>query len=284
MSRSVPLLVRADEDSDYRLTLRRFAARPYTGRSLMAAPKEPQHQIGLVHLVRAANGVDALKGFLNAYRTTTGSKPYELIFLCKGSGAVEQAKAAGSDLLPKIHVLPDSGFDIGSYVRIARILQHPVLCFVNSWARPRMVGWLDWLVQAAMNPSVGIAGATGSLEGVPPHTRFPNPHVRTNAFAIRRNLFLELSLPEPQTKTDAILLEAGPNSITKQILARRLRAVVVSKGGSAHELTASRGAGVYRSHHQCNLIVSDNVTDLYKRSSRRHRAQMEAAAWGSSEQ
>ena len=242
-----------------------------------------QHQIGLIHLVRAANGVGALQGFLNAYRTTTGSRPYELIFLCKGSGAVEQAKAVASDLVPQIHVLPDVGYDIGSYVRIARILRHSVLCFVNSWARPRMVGWLDWLVQAAMIPSVGIAGATGSLEGVPPHARFPNPHVRTNAFAIRRNLFLELSLPEPQNKREAILLEAGPNSITRQIMSRGLRPVVVSKGGSVHELTASRAAGVYRSHSQCNLIVSDNVTDMYQRSGAASRAQWESMAWGSPE-
>lgn len=246
----------------------------------MATPVRP---IGLVHLVRAANGIDALQRFVGAYRGAGGNPPHDLIFLCKGNGSVEQVKSAAAGLAYQIHVLPDQGFDMGSYVRISRIVPQKILCFVNSWAKPRMPGWLDWLAGAAAEASVGIAGATGSLEGVPHHTGFPNPHVRTNAFAIRRELFLQLQLPEPQNKINAILLEAGPNGITKQIMNRSLRAVVVSKGGSRHELTNSRVAGCYRCHNQCNLIVSDNVTDMYDRSTGSMRSQLETSAWGSPE-
>ena len=239
------------------------------------------HSIGLIHLVRACNGLDPLRRFVAAYRTTTGRTPYELVFLCKGNGAVEQVREVAADLTPTIKTVPDRGFDIGSYVRVARVLDHQILCFTNSWARPRVPRWLDFLVAAVRDRTIGIAGATGSLEAVPPHTRFPNPHLRSNAFAIRRDLFLQLHLPEPQDKLNAILLEAGPRGITKQVVDRGLRAVVVSAGGSCHEIAQSRRAGVYRSHNQCNLIVADNITDLYDRSPPAYRADLEQWAWGS---
>ena len=240
------------------------------------------HSIGLIHLVRACNGLDPLRRFVTAYRTTTGHTPYELIFLCKGNGAVEQVRKVAADLTPTIKTVPDRGFDIGSYVRVASVLDHQILCFTNSWAQPRVPCWLDFLVSAVRDPSIGIAGATGSLEAVPRHTRFPNPHLRSNAFAIRRDLFLQLHLPEPRDKLSAILLEAGPRGITRQVIDRGLRAVVVSNGGFCHEIAQSRKAGVYRSHNQCNLIVADNITDLYDRASAAYRADLETGAWGSS--
>ena len=241
-------------------------------------------RVGLVHLVRAANGVDALRRFCDAYRVTIGQRAHELIFLCKGDGAVEQAAEVATDLTPRIHVVPDVGFDLGSYARLVPTLDHEILCFAHSWSRPQVSGWLDVLIDPLEDPRVGIVGATGSFEAVPSYTTFPNPHIRTNAFALRRELFLELALPEPTNKYEAVLLEAGLNGITHQILSRGLRALVVGQDRTPRDVIDARSARVYRSGGQRNLLVADNMTDLYERSDPTFRAYMETLAWGSPEQ
>ena len=236
----------------------------------------------LVHLVRSVNGPDALRRFCDAYRLTKNDLDHDLVFLCKGDGATDQVKEIASDLRSTIHVCTDDGFDIGAYVRLAPLLSHEILCFTNSWARPRVSCWLDILVAPFDDPAVGIVGATASFEAVPPYTSFPNPHIRSNSFALRREIFLDLVLPQPENKISAVLLEAGPNGITHQIMSRGLRAIVVGQDRVHHDLIDSRRARVYRFGDQQNLLVSDNVTDLYDRGDPAYRRFLETLAWGES--
>lgn len=241
--------------------------------------------VTLVHLVRKANGPEPLRAFLEAYRATTSPLDHGLVLACKGfEDRVDLARheSLWSGLEPRILMLPDTGFDLGSYRRAAEEIRTSYVCFVNSFSRPLVTGWLPLLHAAARTEGVGIAGATGSLEGIP-GCPFPNPHIRTNAFCMKRELFLELTQGDTSTKEAVCLLEAGPSSITRQVMDRGLRAVVADSLGSTYDIEQSRHLGTFRWGEQRNLLVADNRTDDYQTADAERRAWLQRLAWGENE-
>ncbi len=236
--------------------------------------------VAVIHLVREANGPAPVQAFLSAYEHTT---KHPLTLACKGfrDGDIN---ADGSLLAERVIMLPDVGFDIGSYRRAALEVDAEYVCFLNSFARPVVNGWLDMLLYVAQMPETGIAGATGSWEGVE-GAPFPNPHIRSNAFVMRRDLFLSLDLPEPQTKMDACMLEAGPRSITRQVLDLGLAAEIVNGNSERWDITgpAPWESRTFRWGGQEQLLVADNRTDAYTQAPADERAYLERLAWGESQ-
>lgn len=206
---------------------------------------------------------------------------------------VRDPSPAFADTLPWLHVrLPpyEKGFDLGAY-RFGMLAMRPVdepdydpVCvFLNSYARPLRAGWLGALVATASREDVGIAGATGSHEspltadgyqGFPP---FPNPHVRTNAFAMRASVFRRLDWPTIEQKVDANRFECGPLSITQQVQAMNLKAFVVEQG---HIVDVVFPNSFRTPNQKDNLLVSDNRTEQYEKAPPRERAALEKRTWG----
>lgn len=235
--------------------------------------------VAVVHLVRKANGPETADRFVDAYEATTSETPHTLVMACKGfdDPGLDGLGAQGAIFL----VFPDIGFDIGTYRRCAKRIGHDILVFCNSFSRPLVDGWIGKLTEP-LEAGIGLVGCTGSHEGIE-GSPFPNPHVRTNAFAMRRDLFLSLDLPEPQTKRDASLLEAGPNSITRQVFARGLRAVVVNADGSTYDVERPglHFSRTFRYGGQTRLLVADNRTDDYAdRHTLAELRHLEEITWG----
>jgi hypothetical protein len=118
-----------------------------------------------VHLVREANGVRALSEFADAYRKHPPGIEHELVFAMKGFSSPADA----SPYLEEIEDLEfstlffsDRGYDLGVYLASAARLRRDRYCFVNSFARPKVDGWLAMLDAALGRPGVGQVGATGS--------------------------------------------------------------------------------------------------------------------------
>jgi hypothetical protein len=120
--------------------------------------------ICLAHLVRKANGPEAFRTFLESYRHIEPGVDHELVLLLKGfdspadAGAIlSLAEGLASDKI----FLPDSGFDIGSYLAAAHELDYDSFCFLNSFSVIKSAGWLGKLA-AALGDGVGLVGASGS--------------------------------------------------------------------------------------------------------------------------
>ena len=122
-------------------------------------------EIGVVHLVREVYGPAPLRSFLASYRTHEPGSDHELILPCKGFGG-DTLPAAWTRLLEGIPhraiFLGDEGMDIPSYFRVAGLVKHRYLCFVNTWSRIRADGWLALLHAQLTVPGVGIVGASGA--------------------------------------------------------------------------------------------------------------------------
>ena len=278
--------------------------------------------IALVYLARGADGgLPAAKAFFEAYRAYPPRCPHELIVIAKGwsgiHGRDEVEKIAQANSARLID-LPDDGFDWGAYMRLAPQLKNTWVCFLNTHSRPCVDGWLNLirLTAETQGMSIGAVGATASLESLAPilplpsvnvnynnpllytlrlfrntarfiknirdFPSFPNPHLRTNAFIVRRELFVNFAetQPIPGCKRDALKLESGRTGFSAFLRARGLKILVACADRSAYEAKEWVNSGTFRVPGQPNLLVSDNQTLAYEKANRHLKKILEKFAWG----
>ena len=213
----------------------------------------------------------------------------------------EELAAELRDLEHRLIVLERPLLDLAAYGAAARLLEHERLCFLNSYSVVLVDGWLGRLARVAELPGVGLVGATGSWESraalvhgsalhwayqlallpakrysFPP---FPNPHIRTSAFMLARELVLALGLERAHRKWAAYLLESGRRSVTRQVQARNLRALVVGRDGHGYDSADWPGSRTYRGGGQANLLVADNRTAEWQRAAPEMRRSLSRQAW-----
>jgi hypothetical protein len=281
-----------------------------------AANRRELPQVGLVYLVRHRNGPGPFDAFLDSYREHESGTPHDLILAFKGfndPAELREYRSSARDLPHSALRLPDQGVDLQTYVAVARQIEHEYVCFVNSFSVILAPGWLSLLLSAAKEPMVGAAGASGSWEspyshltavhrgnrGGSPSSRlrrirgyfvllrkqreypeFPNPHLRTNAFLMRRDRFLSLSIPKRVGKAAAARVESGRRSITRQLGKQGLAPVVAGRDGRSFAPADWPDSCTFRQGDQINLLVADNRTQQYASASTELRAGLAELAWG----
>jgi hypothetical protein len=186
------------------------------------------------------------------------------------------------------HLLPYESFcflnsfsvilDTGWLAKLARHHSQPVgiVGASGSW-ESHLTGWGEHLRQGLLVPPWRIARDPFPARrltardkawlirewlriraGFPP---FPNPHIRTNAFLIRRDLLLDIEVGDLSVKADALRFESGRRSLTRQVLGRGLQVIVVGRDGAAYPPSDWHASHTFRSGDQTNLMVSDNRTE-----------------------
>jgi hypothetical protein len=109
--------------------------------------------------------------------------------------------------------------------------------------------------------------------------RYPNPHVRSNAFMIERDRFLSLHPSSFEKKIDAYRFESGRQSMTKQIIAQGLRPVLMDRNGCVYDISEWESSSTYWVDQQANLIAADNRTRQYEKGSQERRRRLQDYAW-----
>jgi hypothetical protein len=133
---------------------------------------------------------------------------------------------------------------------------------------------------AGPEPPAGLASrAVGAGRTLVAFPDFPAPHLRTNAFLIRRDLLLGLGLPRPRSKLDAYVIESGRRSLTRQV-EQTGAAVVVGRNGDVYQPTDWARSRTFWQGDQENLLVSDRQTRSYERGSDELRLVLSRFAWG----
>ncbi len=119
----------------------------------------------LVHLVWKPLGIEPFRDFAEALRTHPPGIEHELVLAMNGFASAAEARPyldEVADLEPHMLLFPENGFDMGIYFATAARLRRERYCFVNSYARPLVDGWLAKLDAALELPGVGQVGATGA--------------------------------------------------------------------------------------------------------------------------
>lgn len=279
--------------------------------------------VALLYLARGKDGgLSAAKLFFESYEKFPPEYPHELIVLVKGWD--DQADEDDLIILAKkngtteIFKLPDDGYDWGAYMRVAPLLTHEWLCFLNTHTRFIATGWLSLLMRAILSSagSVGTVGVTGSweslahilprrdfrspilsylayplrilinffrfLKNVYDYPIFPNPHIRSNAFIVRSSIFLEFISDKniPKCKQDANILESGRRGFSNYLLSRKLNIYIVGRDGIKYSPLQWRGARIFRSENQENLLIVDNQTLGFQNACGQRKKFLEYLAWG----
>lgn len=254
--------------------------------------------ICVIHLVWAPLGETPLRRFLDSYRAHPAGHEHHLLVVYNGfAGEADPHLAACRRELEEVEhdelVLTGAMLDLEGYRLAAEHIAAERVCMLNSYSRVCCTGWLDLLARAVSVPDMGMVGASGSYESTysaaPPWRRprlrrefppFPNPHLRTNAFLVRRQTLLSLYREPIRTKRAALALENGRHSMTRQLVARGLGVRVVGKDGRVFAPGQWPASGGFRSGAQDNLLVADNRTDQYRDAGPRLRRVLARKAWG----
>jgi hypothetical protein len=240
----------------------------------------------------------------NGVKNEADTKPYHKYALSRGVKYTSLNKQNGQDL--------------EAYFEITRQLSNKYLLFLNSYTVLLANDWLAKYYDAIIAyPGVGIVGATGSYQSYyssvyveqplkwekdKPFTTqfrkyklfvkaffywrllfkpFPNPHIRTNAFMISRDLFLSCAKGELRNKLQAYIFESGRKGLTNQVLGKGYRAVIIDRDGKVYEMKDWKESHVFWFNRQENLLVGDNQTTLYDKANEKRKKELRYLAWGS---
>lgn len=138
------------------------------------------------------------------------------------------------------------------------------------------------LKAAAAAAYFGPAYPIGFVKHVWRFSGMPNPHLRSNAFLVRRQDFVEFckTTKIPRSKGDTLILEHGKMSLTRFLHAKGRVTVVVDANGRAYPPDAWAESGTFWVPGQPNLLVGDNQTQAYHNAGVYRRRFLELAAWG----
>ncbi|MES5101150.1 hypothetical protein ABUK73_23270 [Agrobacterium sp. BA1120] len=244
------------------------------------------NKIAVVYLDRWDNKPNFRKAFLHSLQWFPAGVDFDLVWQMKGypddkfcHELIDFKKRFAGKII-QLHY-PDDVYQFTLALDAAEKLDYDLLVFFISYSRILAPNWLKLYVNAfENNESCGMVGATGSYEQAMADQKFPNYHIRTNAFMIKSDLFKSLDYGVLRNKIDGNFVEAGPNSITSQILQKGLNLFVIDRFGRVYSPEKWPISRTFRSGCQENLLVADNRTSQYSISACQNRSKLSKLAWG----
>jgi hypothetical protein len=220
--------------------------------------------------------------FLNSHSEVLADRWLELLASALDRPEVGIAGATGSwmshsSLGRALVHLPNaySGL-IGSPADVARVLGDVEAAATSSEpAEPR-----GGQVSLGRRAGGALRSLPHTLRVIASFDQFPARHLRTNAFAIEHALLTSLPRFALRSKFDAHKLESGRSSLTRQVQARGLRAVVVDRDGGVWEEARWPSAETFWQGDQRGLTVADNQTRVYADGGDERRLLLSRCAWG----
>lgn len=224
----------------------------------------------------------------NWLRYLSDASTYPDVGIVGGTGSFESLKD-GFQIVSKIAWLRERGvaFDKRFYRRWSPIVGKEII-------RQKRRSLFQRSREAFLDATIGLRPAYPShLDGefethwgciASPYEHFPsfpNPHIRTNGFLIKRQLFLQcLGDVIPQSKSEAYEFESGTNSLTRQLLDKGLRALIVNSDGRTFDIENWKASQTFRLGYQRKLLFKDNQTRSFDAMKKRKRVSISQMTWG----
>lgn len=232
--------------------------------------------------------IETVENFFRSYSKHPSGEEHSLVIIAKNwndNCEYKRLRELSDEYNAKIIDLPDDGWDFGAYFRVTKLLDTDYIVFLGSSTTILCDNWLYAFFNAFKNDeSIQIVGAMGSwgymLEGL----TFPNYHIRTCSFMIKRELFLEYTKIHkfPVTKEDTYEIEHGKTSITNFVLDKGYKAVVVNSDGEIFAPEDWWHSKTFRYPGEWKSMLSDRHSSFYTGPIEKHRESMERASWGQS--
>lgn len=253
-------------------------------------PLTPSPPFCLVYLSWTPYGIENARRFVDSYRAHPAGIEHRLLAVFAGP---EEDRAPFHEAFAAVeHERLDLGLgmDLAHYRTAVERSPADAYCFVNTVTEVLADDWLGLMARALAGDGVGMVGTTGSYESPnavrpgplrrmrPGFEAFPNPHLRTNGFAMKRGLIEQLDWPSRMTRGQTVALEGGSRSLTRQVRGRGLQTLVVGRDG-AYPPERWRQSRTFRHGEQANLLLGDNRTRHYLEGGRVARFGLAWLAW-----
>jgi hypothetical protein len=253
-------------------------------------PLSHSKSLALVYLARGADAdhLARFKLFLQSYTKFAAGVEHSLFIIYKGFVSEMQRRTARELFSIYDHrpiFTSDTSFDVGAYAEALEQMPHDRVCFLNTNSEILCDGWLGKLAANLDQPRVGVVSATASFESLtlldPRFPRFPNVHIRSNAFMMERATAIKvLTAFHIRDKKDAFFAESGPRGMTRRIFEMGLNALVVGRNGRGYPPESWPTSDTFRLGMQSNLLVHDNVTRTYAEMPFSEKRSISKLTWG----
>lgn len=246
----------------------------------MASPR-----CAVVYLARQVDGLLFLPRFLGSLKKYPAGMEYDLIVILKGynDGDIPRClRGFRADGLKRVHtmVFDDSRFATEAFFVAAERFEFETFLFFVSSARVLGRDWVGSIVAPLLASKAQLTGASSGFEALNETTPFPNPSIRTTGFAIRRKDWLALERGDLSVRYGGNLFEAGPQSMTKQILRSGGEILLVGRDGRHFPLEAWKESATFRLSDQENLLSADTRTDDFDVALPAKRKRLAKLNWG----
>jgi len=143
------------------------------------------------------------------------------------------------------------------------------------------LGGYDSFFNEFWQAQTNTSGVYNFLDGYPP---FPNPHIRSNGFAIRRHHLLPFfKRGRSMSKQESYLFESGPHSLTRSLINAQLRAVLVNSSGRIFDVADWPLSQSFRLNiDQRGLLIHDNQSRAFANLTAPEKDVNELISWGDS--
>lgn len=123
--------------------------------------------LAVVHLARKQNGIAPFERFLASWQSHPAGMQHDLVILFKGfRGSCPEHDALLARIPHRSLFVSDRGFDLNAYFEALGQLDHSRFCFLNSYSRILVDGWLEKMNRWCDASDVGLVGATGSCQSI----------------------------------------------------------------------------------------------------------------------
>lgn len=109
---------------------------------------------------------------------------------------------------------------------------------------------------------------------------FPNPHIRSSGFMVRRAHLAPFTPSAIKTKMDALLFESNAEGLTARIRKAGLAALVIANDGQGYDVHRWSRSSTYRLGDQAKLILTDNRSREFAGMSEAARSLHVRITWG----
>lgn len=235
---------------------------------------------------KAGYGIEAVEKFLISYNKYNAGLEHSLVIIAKNwTDKILYKKLCELAIENNARIidLPDDGWDFGAYFRVSKILDSEYILFTGSSTKILSDNWLLKCYNAFKNDnSIQLVGPMGSWGYKIKINSFPNYHIRTCTFMIKRDLFLEYASTQkfPQTKEDTYKIEHGENSLTNFIFNKGYKAVVVNSDGKIFEPENWVYSKTYNSSMENKSLFSDKHSEIYYLCDESEKRHFEVGTWG----
>ena len=229
------------------------------------------HRTAVVYVIRKAEGKAAFIRFIDSIQRSA-SKNFDLFIVYKGFEGREEVLYEWNNphvthRYVSIEMRSDSGYDLTTYRQAAEALSHENIIFFNGTSELLADNWLSLFEERL--EQYDLVGSTDSNETFQRgfwrrliYSSFPNYHIRTNGFGIKRSVMLKVwPRKKFRIKLECFLFEAGYNSLTKRV-----------------PNNTCICAGTFRKAHPAILL--DKQTRFWVRATEEERQELKERAWG----